>query len=463
MPRTYLDTEAPIAALATGANEAALAVIRAFGPGSIELAASCFSRPEALRSAAGHALVWGELLDPRTGESVDEILAAVFRAPRSPTGEDGVELSCHGSPAVVRRAIESLAAAGFAPALPGEFTFRAFLSGRIDLIEAEAVRELSSARSEGERAEALRRLEGGLSRRLAAARSSLVAALAETEARLDHGEEDGAPESPLDRAALRGARDQLSALAASFAAGRMFEKGARVVLAGRPNAGKSSLFNLILREERAIVSPEPGTTRDWIEASVELGGLPVRLVDTAGLREASSSVEAAGVARSRALADEAQAVAYLVDGSSGIAAEDEAFLASRPDALRVWSKSDDPACAPAPEGFLPLSAATGAGFPAFAEALLRLVSPSFGRREGRGLAADTSAGDAVVASPRQKALLDAAVSALDAALEAEARGAPLDAIALDLRDAADALGEMTGEIAGPEVLEAIFSRFCFGK
>ncbi|MDP3179349.1 MAG: GTPase, partial [Spirochaetaceae bacterium] len=303
--------------------------------------------------------------------------------------------------------------------------------------------------------------------------SSLVAALAETEARLDHGEEDGAPESPLDHAALRRARDELGALAASFAAGRLYEKGARVVLAGRPNAGKSSLFNLILREERAIVSPEPGTTRDWIEASVELCGLPVRLVDTAGLREAASSVEAAGVARSRALADEAEAVAYLVDGSSGIDAEDQAFLASRPDALRVWSKADDPACAPAPEGFLPLSATTGAGFPVFADALLRLVAPRFGRRrpggrdgdlgDGYEIAASATAGEAVVASPRQKALLDAAVSALDAALEAEARGAPLDAVALDLRDAADALGEMTGEIAGPEVLEAIFSRFCLGK
>jgi tRNA modification GTPase len=462
MPRSYLDPPTPVAALATPPGESALALIRAAGPGSIELAAACFSRGRALLAAADKTMVHGRLFDPATGERVDEVLVAVFRGPASSTGEDGVEITCHGSPAVLRRALAVLESAGFAPALPGEFSFRAFLHGRLDLVRAEAVQELVRARSEGARAEALRRLEGGLSRRVAAARRALVDLMAEIEARLDHEEAVESPDDPAlgegsAEAAIMALRDEIAALSASYAAGKLYREGARVVVAGRPNAGKSSLFNLLLREERAIVSPEPGTTRDWIEAEIEVEGMPLRLADTAGLRETATPVEAEGVARSRRLAAEADLVVYLVDGTAGFAAEDLAYLspqAGKPPALRVWNKIDDPACAKVPEGFIRLSARSGEGFPEFGSALASALSARFGRAAER---------EVHVASERQKCLLDRAVAALGETAMGIASGLPLDAAAVGMREASDALGEITGEIASEEVLAAVFSRFCIGK
>jgi tRNA modification GTPase len=462
MQRSYLDSGVPIAALATLPGESALAVIRTAGPGSIELASRLFSRPGALSSAGTLSLVHGELVDPGTGEAVDEVLAAVFRSPSGPIGEDGVEFYCHGSPAVVRRALALLEEAGFAPALPGEFSFRAFLRGKTDLVRAEAVQELVRAGSEGARAEALRRLEGGLSRALSSARASIVDALAETEARLDYAEDDDSPAGSLDPAVLSPVRGLVASLAASFAAGRLYERGARAVVAGRPNAGKSSLFNLLVREERSIVAADPGTTRDWIEAGIEIGGLPLRLIDTAGLREAEGGAEAEGVARSLRLAGEAEAVVYVVDGTLGLSPEDEGHLGSRPDALKVWNKVDDPRCLPEPPGFLRMSAATGEGLSALADALRDLVAPRFGIARAGSPPAGGEAG-LRVASERQKLLLDRTARALDSALAGLEAGTPLDALALDLREAADALGEITGEIASEEVLEAVFSRFCLGK
>jgi tRNA modification GTPase len=462
MRRSYFDAAVPIAALATVPGESALAVLRAAGPRALELAAPCFSRPEALAAAPSMTLVHGELVDPDTGEAIDEVLAAVFRAPGGPVGEDAVEFYCHGSPAVLRRALSLLEAAGFAPALPGEFGFRAFLHGKTDLVRAEAVHELVRAGNEGARAEALRRLEGGLSRSLAAARASLVDALAEAEARLDYAEEEDSPSGGLDPSLVMSARDFVLRLAASYAAGRLYERGARVVVAGMPNAGKSSLFNLLVREERSIVSSEPGTTRDWIEAGIELGGLPLRLIDTAGLREAEGAVEVAGVSRSRRLAAEAEVVVYLVDGVAGLRAEDIAFLESRPDALRVWNKADDARCAAPPSGFLRFSAKAGEGLPELASALRRLVAPGFGLG-AEGSASSRAERELRVASERQKLLLDRAGTSLDATLRGIEAGVPLDALVIDLREAADALGEITGEVASEEVLEAIFSRFCLGK
>jgi len=461
MLRSYLGEPMPIVALATPPGESAISVIRTSGPGAIERAASCFSRPAALLAAPGHTLVHGELVDPVSGEPLDEVLAAVFRSPRSATGEDGVEFSCHGSPAVVRRALSVLEAAGFAPALPGEYSFRAFMHGKTDLARAEAVQELVRARSDGARAEALRRLEGGLSRRIAAARSRLVDALAEVQARLDYGEDEAEAGDGFDPAPLRELRASLAALAGSYAAGRMHGEGARVVVAGRPNAGKSSLFNLLLREERAIVASEPGTTRDWIEAGVELEGMYLRLVDTAGLRDAASEIEAEGVARSRRLAGEADLALYVVDGVAGLRSEDEAFLRERPDALAVWNKIDSAACRPAPEGFVPVSAADGAGLAALVSSLAGRLASGFGA--GPFAVRGGAEREVLVASARQKSLLDESLAAIDSCLAEEKAGAPLDALALELGAAADALGEITGEIASAEVFEAVFSRFCVGK
>jgi tRNA modification GTPase len=367
---------------------------------------------------------------------------------------------------VIRKALALLESAGFAQALPGEFSFRAFVHGKTDLVRAEAVQELVRAGSEGARAEALRRLSGGLSRALSSARGAIVEALADAEARLDYAEDDDSPAGGLDPAMLLRTRDLIAELAASYAAGRLYERGASVVIAGRPNAGKSSLFNLLVREERSIVAEEPGTTRDWIEAGIELDSLPLRLIDTAGLRETESEVEAAGVSRSKRLAAEAEAVIYLVDGLVGLTSEDTAFLFSRPDALRVWNKADDPRCGPSPEGFLRLSATSAEGLPSLTDSLRDLVAPCFGQNRSQFEAESrpTSVLSAItIANGRQKLLLDRAVDALEDALRGIEAEVPLDALVLDLREAADALGEITGEIASKEVLEAVFSRFCLGK
>lgn len=468
MQRSYLDTESPIVALATPPGASALAVIRAAGPDSVGIAASCFSRPAALRDARGHSLVHGFLVDPASGERIDEVLAAVFRAPRCPMGEEGVEFSCHGSPVVVRRALAALEAAGFFPALPGEFSFRAFIHGKGDLVRAEAVAELASARTERGRVEALKRLSGDLSRRVGAARQALVDLLADVQARLDYPDDEVEAGDAEVASSIAALRDKIEGLASSYAVGRLYGSGGRVVLAGRPNAGKSSLFNLILREERAIVAPEPGTTRDWIEAEVDLDGIPVRLVDTAGIRAAQDDVEAEGVARSLRLAAEAEAVVYLVDGAVGIAPEDETFLARRPDALRVWSKCDSAASLAPPAGFVAASAATGEGLHALLAAVARALQSAAGAVSAPGAGGGAPGGpsgdlEVLVASERQKGLLDRASSALGAAHAGLDAGASLDAVAIDLREAQDALGEMTGEIASSEVFEAIFSRFCVGK
>jgi tRNA modification GTPase len=468
MPRNYLDPPVPIVALATARGEAALALVRASGAGAIELAASCFSRPKALLAARGRSLVHGFLVDPESDEAVDEVLVSVFRAPSSPTGEDQVEISLHGSPVVSRRALEVLERAGFTPALPGEFSFRAFVNGKTDLVRAEAMNDLVRARSEGARAEALALLSGGLSRRLAAAREELLSLIAAVELRLDYGEDEVGEE--VDASQIERLRQDLQALSESYAIGRVYKEGLRAVLAGPVNAGKSSLFNLFLREERSIVSPIPGTTRDYIEAEVEIGGVSVRLFDTAGLRESGDSVEAEGVARSRRVLAEADIVIYLVDASASV---DFASAAGAipAGALVVLNKIDalSTPIRELPAGWIPVSATTGEGFPALVADLEKKIHACLDGAAarlplGEGLASGKGAAarEVHIASERQRLLLERAAGSLDLARK-DAEDGALDGLAVDLREAAEALGEISGEIATPEILETIFSRFCVGK
>ncbi len=456
MPRGYLSLDTPIAAPATAPGLSALAVIRASGPGCVGLLSTLFSRPEALCSSKGYRALHGFLRDPGTGRDLDEVVALVFRAPASYTGQDSVDLLCHGSPAALEGVLAALEKAGFARALPGEFTFRAFAAGKMDLSAAEAVDELVRSRTQEARADALERLSGGLGREVRALRDSVTAALAEVEARLDYGE-DELEDGPGDiRSALVSALARAEALVAGHSVGRILAEGARVALAGRTNAGKSRLFNLFLREERSIVSEAHGTTRDYIEAGLDLDGLPVTLYDTAGMRDASDPVEAEGVRRSRRVAEGADLVVYLVDGTAGAAPEDLEILGSLPDALRVWNKTDLPGALPAPEGWISLSAATGEGFP-------RLAADLGSRLRGSEISGAGGAKGPRIAGRRQAACADRASRSLRAALEGLDAGLPLDALAVDLREAAEALGELTGESVPDAVLEAVFSRFCVGK
>ena len=457
MARSYLDTNAPITAQATAPGRAALAVIRLSGPGVIALADPCFSGRRALSALPGYTLAHGYFVDPVTGEQIDQVIASVFRAPKSFTGEDSIEFSCHGSQAVVSRVLAILESRGFALALPGEFSFRAFINGKADLVQAEAINELSGALCETAREDALARLSGALSSRLSAIRKACLDLLADIEARLDYPEDEGPEGEGAVRAGLEAMVASLIELSEGYAGARLRRDGALVVLAGRPNAGKSSLFNFLVREERAIVSPEPGTTRDWIEAWMDLGGYALRLVDTAGLRESGEGIEAEGVRRSLGLVSNADLLVYLVDGVTGLSVADENFLASRPNAFKVWNKVDAAECSFVPSGWIGLSARRGEGIHTLEKKILASLGaklPEAPRRK------ETQVG---LAGERQKFLVDRALSSVRQAVAFLESGAPLDALALEVREAASFIGEITGEILGDEVLEKIFGSFCLGK
>lgn len=462
MARTYLDTKSPIAALATPPGRGALAIIRTSGENAIELCARCFSKAAALKEAPGYTMVHGFVVDPRNDEKIDEIVASVFRSPHSFTGEDSVELSCHGSSAVTGRVIEVLESVGFSPALPGEFSFRAFINGKTDLVRAEAINELTKAQCETARVDALKRLTGALSSEFAFLRSEMLDLLAEIEARLDYPEDEGPEIEEAWVGRLSTYSGHLEKLSKSYMAGRLRQEGALVVVAGRPNAGKSSLFNLIVREERAIVSPEPGTTRDWLEAWIEVGGYALRLVDTAGLRQVTAGIEAEGVRRSRELMERADIVVFLVDGSVGLTPEDEGFLERRPFALKLWNKIDVPGCQAIPDGWLGVSAKKGEHMDELERAVLARLDEVSDPCAAAGSAAPAE--EAVrIATERQKILVDRCRQSVSRATADAKNGVPLDMVALDVREAAGALGEITGEIGGEEVFERIFGSFCLGK
>lgn len=459
MARNYLDSDRPIVSLATPQGRGALAVMRTSGAGSIELCEKCFRSSERLSVMPGYSLAHGFIVDPETGEKIDDAIAAVFRSPRSFTGQDSVEFSCHGSPAVVDKVLALLRRAGFEQALPGEFSFRAFANGKTDLVEAEAINELAGAKCESARVDALARLSGVLSSEYSRLRESMLDLLAEIEARLDYAEDEG-PDETLDLAGkFHAFQTRLEALSKSYIGGKLRQEGALVVIAGQPNAGKSSLFNLIVREERAIVSPDPGTTRDWLESWIEIGGYAVRLVDTAGLRSVDAPVEAEGVRRSLELSGAADSIIYIVDGLVGNDEADQEFLISHPGAIKLWNKTDLPSCLKTPEGWIPVSAGSGTGLTVLESAIQSKLD-----------AASTLGGDTYLASSevrlaslRQKELVDSCLESIGAALNDILNKAPLDAISLNLREASDALGQITGEISGEEVFERIFGAFCLGK
>ncbi|MDR0486925.1 MAG: tRNA uridine-5-carboxymethylaminomethyl(34) synthesis GTPase MnmE, partial [Treponema sp.] len=348
--------DSPVAAFATIPGKSALTLIRCSGAGAIEITASVFSAPEKLKQALGNTVVHGWILAANT--KIDEVLVSVFRAPKSYTGEDSLEISCHGGPAAGRAVLGALISAGFRDALPGEFTFRSFFNGKLDLTRCESVMEIVSAKTETGRRHAVMRLSGVLEKEINEIKKLLVEVLSETEIFLDYSEDEIGTGTDETEGRLPGqdivpvALGRLKKLGSSWEHERIYQEGIPVVIAGRPNAGKSSLFNLLLKEERSIVTEIPGTTRDWIEAWVSIEGIPIRLFDTAGLCQSADPVEKAGVERSRKLLEEAELVLYLIDGAQGVTGEDRELLAEfgKP-ILLLWNKAD---IAPMPQ--LPFAA-----------------------------------------------------------------------------------------------------------
>jgi tRNA modification GTPase len=484
--------DAPIAAFATTPGRSALTLIRCSGKGSLELAEKIFSSPEkrkgfalrcphsldhvrastdaiSLRSsithAAGNTVVHGWIVTPnqsrdRPAERVDEVLISVYRAPKSYTGEDSLDISCHGGNAAGRAVMAALRSVGFREALPGEFTFRAFMNGKLDLTRAESVMELVSARTDRGRSNAINRLSGVLEKEISAIKKMLVEVLSGAEIFLDYSDDEVSadageiaghlPGETLAREAL----DRLQKLAKSWQLERIYQDGVLAVIAGRPNSGKSSLFNLLLKEERSIVTEIPGTTRDWIEAWVSVEGIPTRLIDTAGLRaDSSDRVEIIGVERSRELLEAADIVLYLIDGEAGVTDEDTALIEGLAvSSLIIWNKTD---IAPAPEGFTAISAKTGEGIAELSAAIAAVIQ----------IAINSENADAAVSlgTERQKNLVEAAIAALEEALDLAENEEPLDLVSPMLREAVNALGEITGEVSTTDILEKMFSKFCVGK
>lgn len=461
MSKGYLDIEDDIAAPATAPGTGAMAVVRVAGPGCVDRLARVFSRPDVLKDLAGHSAAFGRVL-ALDGQTIDEVVALVFRAPASYTGQDGVDIMCHGGQAIVEGIMAGLDSVGFRRALPGEFTFRAFYNGKMDLTRAEAVGELVAARTAAARADAFSRLSGGLSRELSAIRQSLLRVAAACALRLDYGEDEAPDDIASELPLLEAARQDCLRLADSYTVGRVLRDGAVVALAGRTNAGKSSLFNRLLKEERAIVSSAHGTTRDYLEAELDLGGLPVRLVDTAGVRESLDPVEIEGVRRSLLVAGGADAVVYVVDATQGLSPEEADFLKERPEAIKAWNKVDKPEAGPVPPGWIPVSARSGDGEPLLVAAIRSALLGGSSADAG-ALAAGSAPRTARVGSARHRDALVRAAGALDDAARAIRSGEPVDMAAVDVATALEALGEISGETTSEDILESLFSNFCVGK
>ncbi len=455
METGYYDTDELITALATPWGESALAAVRTSGNGCIEAASVCFSRSEAIAAAESGTIQYALMCDPATGEAVDEVTAAVYRAPSGYTGQDSVEIFCHGSLPGIQRILEILHAAGFRDARPGEFTLRAFINGKLDLTRAEAVQELVTAKSRKAHSLALGRLSGNLFREIDAVKQQLVELLSAVEVQLDYAEDEIEELVAIPADHLRLLQQTAARLAETYRTGRLYAEGARVVLAGRTNSGKSSLFNLFLKEDRSIVSEIHGTTRDYIESWITVRGVPIRLFDTAGYRFAEDVIEAEGIRRSEKIAGAADLVLYLIDGSRGLAAGEKKDLQKtfkNIPTLLIWNKTDISHEAP-PAGSIAVSAVSGAGFADLEKAIIT-------RLAGKDISQET---DSMIDSLRQKELLEQAAEYLAAAADSIDERMPLDITAPEIAGAIDALGEITGEITSADILDKIFSGFCVGK
>lgn len=435
--------------------------------GSIELTASIFDKPEVLKKARGNSSHHGFINEPRGGP-IDEVVVQVYRAPLSYTGQDSVEISCHGSLPGIAAILEAMKKVGFRDAEPGEYTLRAFLNQKMDLTRAEAVREIVEAKSRTAHDLALGRLSGALETRIEVLKRNVVLMLSHAELLLDYPEDELDEAQDIDTEILSSTISAIDDLLATYGTGRLYQEGVKVAITGKTNAGKSSLFNLFLREDRSIVSELHGTTRDYIESWITMDGIPVCLFDTAGLRPSNSGVEREGIRRTAEIVRNADVVVYLVDGPVGVLDEDREFLV-RPDithrSIAVWNKIDITESV-APDGFIGLSTVTGEGFGDLEAALAHQIgAPDLrGGWDGMDWCPGTRPGNpAVIDSVRQKEHLESALRSLMHVREGIDCQMPTDALATDLRDALDAFGELTGEVTTQDILDVMFSQFCVGK
>jgi tRNA modification GTPase len=458
-----------IAAIATPIGEAGLAVIRISGSDAFAVADKVF-RPAGKHSrkascAPTHSLHYGHVI--RNGETVDEVLIAVMHAPRTFTRENVVEITCHGGLLAAKTVLDTVLEAGARTALPGEFTRRAFLNGRIDLAQAEAVVDLIQARTELALTAANEQLSGKLSQRINQLRDDLLRALAHIEAHIDFPDEDIAPDTRQGLIKRLDSGSQLiDQLLRTANEGQLLRRGIRLAIVGRPNAGKSSLLNQLLGHDRAIVSTIAGTTRDTIEETANVRGIPVIFVDTAGLREGRDEIEMEGIRRSHEAITRADLVLHVLDGSEPLTQAEEAYspeLAGRRRII-VVNKSDLPQAlvlppavsegSPSPQpGFVAISCHTGAGIEALKDKIKQTVWA--GEIHSEML-------QVMINSRHEDALKRARVAVVNAA-EGLRKDQTLEIVAMELRIGVNAIGEIVGKTTTEDLLDSIFSQFCIGK
>ncbi len=440
-----------IAAIATAPGGASVAIVRLSGPEALSIASALFDGDLAPRR-----INFGRIVDPETKAPVDEVIALWMPAPHSFTAEDVVEFQCHGGGVAAPTILRLVLAAGAQMARPGEFTLRAYLNGRVDLAQAESVLDIVNARTAEGLEAALGTLDGRLSRPVKTIRRKLLDTVAYLTATIDFPEDDVPVRDVTPQ--LEEARGEIDDLLANADAGIRLRSGARVTLVGKPNVGKSSLMNRLLRSNRAIVTDVPGTTRDTVEETASIAGIPVVLTDTAGIGDGGDIAERIGVERSRASATASDLLLVVLDRSREIDGDDEQVLrlARERPTLIVLNKCDLPAASNPSTTFtdlLEVSAETGAGLDGLEGAIARELA---------GVPSEAIA-SSFVANARQKAALAQARDNLDRALESHRSGMAADFVTIDANAALNDLGEITGETAGEELLDAIFSQFCIGK
>ena len=460
-----MSNEDTIAAISTPVGEGGISIIRLSGPEAISTVKKIY-RGKDLAKVATNTINYGHIVDPESGEQIDEVMVSVMRAPKTYTCEDVVEINCHGGLLVTNQILELTLSNGARMAEPGEFTKRAFLNGRLDLSQSEAVMDLISAKTNDSRRVALNQLGGSLSRLIKQLRQEILNVLAQVEVNIDYPEYDDAEvmTTKLMKDHATSLREKLVKLLATATQGKILREGLATAIIGRPNVGKSSLLNALLHEDKAIVTNVAGTTRDVIEEYVNVAGVPLKLIDTAGIRKTDDTVEKIGVERSRQALDSADLVLLLIDGSTPLTAEDKRLIELTANHQRIvlLNKVDLPAKTTADQlnallagdRVIPLSVTTNQGLDTLAATIKHLFF-----KEGLTNSQKT----VMVTNARQTALLKKAKQALDDVLSGIADGMPVDLVQIDLKRCWDLLGEITGDSYQDELIDQLFSQFCLGK
>ena len=450
-----------IAAIITAPGRAAVGIIRLSGPEAVAIAGRLYDGAADLSTAASHTIHYGWVWDQAHGKRVDEALFLLMRGPKSYTGEDVVEIQCHGGHTSTQEILRLCLVQGARVADEGEFTKRAFINGKLDLTRAEAVMDIVDAKSEAALSQAVAQKSGVLEGRIRDAREAVLELVAFIQADLDYPEDDIERLTDAELASrVQAVAGDLDALIASAERGRITRDGIKMVIAGKPNVGKSSLLNALLGRDRAIVTDIAGTTRDVVTEHLTVGGVPVEILDTAGIRETADTIEAIGVERAKAASQEADLVLYVVDASRGLDSDDESFLSalSGKACLLVVNKSDLNEEMAVPGAFsdkhVRISAKAVVGIDALEKAILGVILHD--KTVGTG---DT----AVVSNARHIALLERCAADLASFLDGLSMDMSKDILVIDLQNAWENLGLITGDTASEDLIDTIFSKFCLGK